>query len=98
MDAQDLYFDCANWLRLALSHNQDIPAAQFLMGQLYEKGLSVEVNLKAAFDCYSLSASLGHSKGHLKLGNCYYTGIKEPITSSTNMMSLDTNVDSAEED
>ncbi len=77
LEAQDLYFGCANWLRMALSHNSDIRDAHFLMGKLYEKGLSVDHNLKTAFECYSKAASLGHSKAHLKIGNSYYTGIKE---------------------
>jgi TPR repeat protein len=56
------------------------------------------MNLKAAFDCYAIAASLGHSKAHLKIGNCYYSGVKEPTVSSTNIMSLNTTVDSAEDE
>ena len=48
-DKSDYYFECSNLLRLALSRNEDIKDAQYLLGHLYENGISVDLNLCAAF-------------------------------------------------
>ena len=77
MEANELYFDCANWLRMALSRNDEIKDAHYLFGVLYEKGQSVDQSMKKAFDCYKRAAELGHAKAYTKLGHCYYSGIKK---------------------
>jgi TPR repeat protein len=43
---------------MALSNNDDLRDAHYLFGILYEKGLSVEVSQKTAFECFKKAASL----------------------------------------
>ena len=75
-EKSDNFFDCACWLRLALSRNEDIREAQYLLGHLYEKGYSVDTNLSAAFACYKKAADLGCSRSMTKLGHMFYSGVK----------------------
>ena len=75
-DKSDHYFECSNWLRLALSRNEDIKDAQYLMGHLYENGYSVDKNMAAAFDCYQKASDLGCIKSMTKIGHMYYSGVK----------------------
>ena len=76
-DKSDHYFECSNWLRLALSRNEDIKDAQYLMGHIYEHGFSVDKNMVAAFNAYKKAAELGCVKSMAKLGHLYYSGIKK---------------------
>lgn len=48
-DIEELYFDSANWARLALLANPNLPEANYLLGVLYEQGLSVDTNHELAF-------------------------------------------------
>ena len=48
-DQEEMYFDAANWLRLALSLEPNNPEANFLLGVFYQQGLSVDVNNELAF-------------------------------------------------
>ena len=75
-DKSDHFFECSSWLRLALSRNEDIKDAQYLLGHLYEEGLSVDRNMVAAFECYKKASELGCVKSTTKLGHMYYSGIK----------------------
>lgn len=47
-----MYFDAANWLRLAISLEPNLPEANFLLGVFYQQGLSVDINHELAFDYY----------------------------------------------
>ena len=47
-----MYFEAANYLRLVLSIDENIPEANFLMGLFYEQGLSVDFNHEYAFKYY----------------------------------------------
>jgi len=75
---------------MALSNNDDLRDAHYLFGILYEKGLSVEVSQKTAFECFKKAASLQHAYAHTKLGHCYYSGIKEQLKDSFDLMSQET--------
>ena len=44
---------------------------------MYEKGLSVSLNLKKAFDHYLIAADQGHVKALTKVAHLYYSGIQE---------------------
>lgn len=46
------------------------------MGVLYEQGLSVDLNLEAAFGCYAKAAELGCIKSNTKVAHMYYSGVK----------------------
>jgi TPR repeat protein len=99
MEAHDLYFDCANWLRMALSRNDELKDAHYLFGVLYEKGYSVDLNMKKAFECFKRASELGHGKAHTKLGHCYYSGIRKPsLMADSSRMSLNTTMDSLNDD
>ena len=65
-DKSDHYFECSNWLRLALSRNEDIKDAQYLMGHLYEHGYSVDKNIVASFNSYKKASELGCVKSMTK--------------------------------
>lgn len=82
-DRTDYLFECAHILRLCLDTNKNIKDAQFLMGYLYERGLSVELDLKLAFDHFKAAADLGHCKANTKLGHMYYSGIREQTLTNT---------------
>ena len=75
-DKIDHFFDCANWTRRALSKNSEQRDAQYLMGVLYEQGLSVDQNQDAAFRCYVKAAELGCVKSNTKVAHMYYSGVK----------------------
>ena len=75
-DKSDHYFECSSWLRMALSRNEDIKDAQYLLGHLYEHGYSVDKNMVAAFNCFKKASELGCSKSMTKLGHMYYSGVK----------------------
>lgn len=82
LDRSSYMFDCAHWLRVCLDHNDNIQDAHFLMGFLYEQGLSVDKNLKAAFEHYLRASELGHVKATTKLAHFYYSGVRAEQPSS----------------
>ena len=41
-DQEEMYFEATNWLRLALSMDDNLPDANYLLGLFYEQGLSVD--------------------------------------------------------
>ena len=49
LDQSDQYFECANYLRMALAQDENLPEANFLLGLLYEEGLSIDKNIELAF-------------------------------------------------
>jgi len=67
-----MYFDAAQWLRLALSHDPNHIEANFLLGVFYEQGLSVDVNHEHAFKYYEAASKGQHPKALTKLGHLYY--------------------------
>ena len=83
-DQEDMYFEAANWARLALQSDPNIADANFLLGVLYEQGLSVDQNHEVALKYYEIAAHLGHTKSFTKLGHLLYSGVKKP-----EFMSLD---------
>ena len=46
------------------------------MGYLYERGLSVDQNLKLSFDHYLKASDFGHVKATTYVAHYYYSGIK----------------------
>jgi len=70
-----MYFEASNWLRLALG-KEDNAEANFLMGQLYEGGLSVDQNHELAYSYYEKAAKNGHVKSLTKLGHLTYSGVR----------------------
>jgi TPR repeat protein len=82
LDRSSYMFDCAHWLRVCLDHNDNIQDAHFLMGFLSEQGLSVDKNLKAAFEHYLRASELGHVKATTKLAHFYYSGVRAEQPSS----------------
>ena len=77
-DIEDMYFEAANWLRLALTYDANLADANYLLGLFYELGLSVDINHQHAFNYYEKAAYLGHVKSIVKLGHLTYSGIKKP--------------------
>ena len=47
-----MYFEATNWLRLALSMDENLSDANYLLGLFYEQGLSVDQNHEYAFKYY----------------------------------------------
>lgn len=78
-DSSEHLFECANWLRLALSQNEDLKEAHFLLGHLYEEGFSVDQNTVLAFESYKKAANLGCVKSNTKVAHFYFSGI--PVSS-----------------
>ena len=76
-EIDEMYFESANWLRLALGKEEN-PDANFLMGQLYEGGLSVDTNHELAYQYYEKAARGGHIKACTKLGHLTYSGVRRP--------------------
>lgn len=48
-DIEEMYFEAANWARLTLSKDVNNSDANYLLGILYEQGLSVDINHELAF-------------------------------------------------
>jgi TPR repeat protein len=74
-DIDEMYFEAQNWLRLALG-KEDNADANYLMGQLYEGGLSVDQNHQLAYSYYEKAAKSGHVKSLTKMGHLTYSGVK----------------------
>lgn len=55
-ELEEMYFEAASWLRLALSHEPTMADANYLLGTLYEQGLSVDMNHEHAFRYYETAA------------------------------------------
>ena len=51
-ELDEMYFQAANWLRTALSDDPRNGEANYLMGVLFEQGLSVDINHERAFNYY----------------------------------------------
>lgn len=75
-DVNDMYFECANWLRLAITLDEKLTEAFYLLGLIYEQGLSVDVNHELAFKHFNRAAQLGHVHALVKLGHLCFSGIK----------------------
>jgi len=71
------YNKAAYWYLKAAEQNHS--TAQNNLGQCYENGTGVEVNIKEAIKWYRLSAENGNSYGQLNLGDCYRDGHKITI-------------------
>ena len=76
-DLEEMYFESANWLRTALSEQESNPEANFLMGVLFEQGLSVDVSHERAFCYFETASQSGHINAFTKLGHFYYSGVKK---------------------
>ena len=48
-DLCDMYFEAVNWLRLAVSLDDRLPEAHYMLGLFHEQGLSVDINHELAF-------------------------------------------------
>ena len=59
------------WEKLAAEND---PAAMTNLGIMYEKGLGVKRDMKAAEAQYLRAANLGYAQGQFDLGNLYYNG------------------------
>jgi len=77
MDRSEHLFECQHWLRIALDQNSLLKDAHFLLGYMYEKGLSVSLDLKTAFNHYEIAADQSHLKALTKVAHFYYSGIQE---------------------
>ena len=75
-DLDDAYFDAATQLKLALSHDDKLADANYLMGVLYEFGHGVDLNHEIAHQYYEKASSCGHVKAHTKLGHFAYSGVR----------------------
>ena len=75
-DLEEMYFQSANWLRMALSEEPKNSEANFLMGVLFEQGLSVDVDHERAFFYFEQASLRGHMSAFTKLGHFYYSGVK----------------------
>ena len=60
-DLEEMMFEAANWLRMAISLDENLPEANFILGIFYEQGYSVEQNHNTAFSYYEKAALAGHS-------------------------------------
>ena len=60
-EIEEMYFEATNWLRLALSKDEGVADANYLMGLFYELGLSVDQNHELAFKYYTRAAETGHT-------------------------------------
>jgi TPR repeat protein len=58
---------------------QGIPAAMFELGDAYELGLDVKVDLPKAMELYRAAAAQGHLKSLVRLGWCAEQGIGRPV-------------------
>jgi TPR repeat protein len=59
------------WDKLAMEND---PAAMTNLGIMYEKGLGVKQDVKAAETLYLRAANLGYAQAQFDLGNLYYNG------------------------
>lgn len=74
------YYDmgkAAYWYLQAAEQNHS--TAQNNLGQCYENGTGVEVNIREAIKWYRLSAENGDSYGQLNLGDCFRDGHKTKV-------------------
>lgn len=76
-ELDEMYFEAASWLRLALTYDPSIPDANYLLGLFYEQGLSVDLNHEHACKHYESAASNGHAKSMTKLGHLAYSGVRK---------------------
>lgn len=63
-------------MRLALSHDDTHPEANYWLGFFYEQGLGVELNHQIAWKYYEKSSSAYNYKALTKLGHLSYSGVK----------------------
>ena len=75
-DLSDMYFEAVNWLRLAISLDERLPEAHYMLGLFHEHGLSVDINHELAFKHFKRASELGHSHSLTRLGHLYYSGVK----------------------
>ena len=59
-DQDDMYFDAAAQLRMALEIDPKNADANYLMGVFWEQGLSTDINEKYAFKYYEIAKMNGH--------------------------------------
>ena len=71
-----MYFEAVNWLRLAISLDERLPEAHYMLGLFHEHGLSVDINHELAFKHFKRASELGHSHSLTRLGHLYYSGVK----------------------
>ena len=55
-----------HWFSLA-ANNPDMPESQFYLGQMYEKGRGIPLNINMALYWYNLSAEQGNKKASQKI-------------------------------
>lgn len=72
-----MYFEAANWLRLALSFDPNQADANFILGVMAEQGLAVDVDHEHAFKYYEKAANAGNWKAFTKLGHLFFQGVKK---------------------
>jgi TPR repeat protein len=70
-----LYFECATKLRFALAKDETLTEANFLLGSLFEDGLSVDLSPENAYKYYKKAADASYAKAYTKLGHFSYSGI-----------------------
>lgn len=57
-----------------LAAKEQLPAGQYNLGLMYDKGYYVAQNRQIALDLYKKSAKQGYAKAQYNLGNAYATG------------------------
>lgn len=75
-DIEEMYFEAANWLRMAISMDENLREAHYMLGLFHEQGLSVDKNHELAFKYYQKASSLGHVHSLTRLGHFFYSGVK----------------------
>ena len=61
---------------MALTKDDTIGEANFLLGRLYEEGLSVDHNVEYSYKYYLKATEQSYAKAFTKIGHFYYCGVK----------------------
>ena len=75
-EIDDMFFEAVSLLRLALFQDENLADANFLMGLMFENGLSIDRNHENAFKYFEKAAQAGHAKAWVKLGHFWYSGVR----------------------
>lgn len=68
----ETYTETLSWYRRAAQAGD--PEAQFLLGNILERGLKGPANPKAAVEWYRRAAEQGHAKAQFRIAEIYYAG------------------------
>ena len=71
---QDDYVWQERFKKQTVLAEQGNPAAQYEVGEMFEKGTGVAIDIKKAFALFEKSAAQGHTKAQFKIAYMYYKG------------------------